>query len=124
MNGNRTATQPGAIAILEEAVDLLRSAPLSTMVVYLTGAIPFAVGLLLFASDMNRSPFAFEHLAAGSLAVAVLFVWKSVWQAIFAARLYRQLSPGPGGPLHVPALIARQTAIQSLGLVAIPVAVL
>ena len=106
-----------AIALLEEAVNLLRAAPLSTVVAYLAGAIPFLLGLLFFLSDMTRSPFAFEHLAVTSLGLAGLFVWKSVWQAVFSARLYRQLSPGDARR-NLPRLIVIQCAIQPLFLVA------
>src|SRR5579862_7859460 len=115
----------GAIAILEEAVNLLRSAPLASVAAYLTGAVPFFLGLLFFLSDMTRSPFAFEHLAAASLGLAVLYIWKSVWQAAFAAGLYRQLSPGMaarrGGVFR---LIAIQSALQPLSIAAVPLGLL
>jgi hypothetical protein len=107
----------GAIALLEEAVNLLRAAPLSTAVVYLAGAIPFVLGLLFFLSDMTRSAFALEHLAVTSLGLAGLFIWKSVWQAVFSARLYRQLSPGDAR-WKLPRLILIQCALQPLFLVA------
>jgi hypothetical protein len=83
----------GAIEMLEQAVGLLRSAPAATVLTYLTGAIPFTVGLLFFLVDMTRSPFAFEHLGQASLGMALLYVWKCAWKGIFCARLYRELSP-------------------------------
>jgi hypothetical protein len=122
-----------ALDILEEAVNLLWSVTLQAAVVYLTGAVPFLLGLLFFLSDMARSPFAFERLLPASLGLAVLFVWKSVWQAIFAAHLYRQLSsraiPGAStgarlGGANLRRLIAVQCALQPLSLLAIPVALL
>src|SRR5271163_1340211 len=82
-----------AIDILEEAVNLLRSAPLRVWVVYLVGAVPFILALLFFLNDMTRSPFAFEHMGRASLGLAALYVWKNVWQAVFARRLYEMLSP-------------------------------
>ena len=105
-----------AIEILERSVSLLRAAPLRIVVMYLIGAIPFMLGLLFFLSDMMRSPFAAEHLAVASLGLAVLYVWKNVWQAKFAAGLYGELSPGerPGSILR---LIAIQGALQPVGLV-------
>lgn len=86
----------GAFPILEEATDLLRAAPASSLVAYLAGAIPFLVALLFFVNEMLRSPFAFDRLTVASLALAVLYIAKNVWQAFFAASLYRTLSPGAG----------------------------
>ena len=105
-----------AIELLEESVNLLRNAPASTIILYLTGAIPFTLGLLFFLNDMMRSPFAFDHLAAASLGLAVLYVWKNVWQANFAAALYRSLAPDPR-PRNLAKLIAIQAALQPVGLV-------
>src|SRR5271170_2827967 len=85
--------QRSSIDILEEAVDLLRSAPLEAVVTYLMGAAPLTLAFLFFLADMSRSPYAFEHLPWASLILAVLYVWKNSWQALFMARLYHQLSP-------------------------------
>jgi hypothetical protein len=114
----------GAVEILEEAVHLLRGAPPAAMAVYLAGAIPFFVGLLFFWTDMARNPFAAEWLAAESLGLAGLFVWKGVWQAVFQARLYRQLSMTAPRPMKIARLVAIQCALQSLSLLAIPVSCL
>ncbi|HLX43958.1 MAG TPA: hypothetical protein VKR43_11010 [Bryobacteraceae bacterium] len=106
----------GAMDILEEAVNLLRGASLGTWVVYLAGSVPFLLALLFFLNDMTRSPFAFEHLGTASLVVALLYVWKSVWQAVFARKLYETLST-PRPRLPVLRLIAMQAALQPVGLV-------
>ena len=79
----------GSIEILEESIQLLRAAPSAAIAAYLAGAVPFFAGLLFFGTDMSRNPFAAERLPAESLGLTVLFIWKSVWQAVFAARLYR-----------------------------------
>ena len=105
-----------AIQIMEEAVNLLRSAPLSTVVVYLTGAIPFTLALLFFLTDMTHSPFAAEHLGTASLGVALLYVWKNAWQAAFAGRLLEMLSPGSMGAGSTLRMIAIQSALQPLGI--------
>jgi hypothetical protein len=106
----------GAIDILEEAVQLLRSAPASAHVAYLTGAVPFTLALLFFWNDMTHSPFASEHLVTGSLALAVLYIWKNVWQAIFNARLFRVLSPASTQSGSVWRLIFVEAAIQPVSL--------
>ncbi|HEY2842001.1 MAG TPA: hypothetical protein VGJ09_00060, partial [Bryobacteraceae bacterium] len=106
----------GAIEIVEQAVGLLRSAPASTLVTYLTGAIPFTVGLLFFLVDMTHSPFAFEHLGQASLAMALLYAWKCGWQSVFCARLYRELANPPERSGSVWRTISIQAALQPLGL--------
>src|SRR5580658_5651344 len=82
-----------AIEILEQSVNLLRASP-QALTIYLAGAIPFTLALLVFLNDMMLSPYAFDHLATASLGLAALYVWKNTLQAIFAARLYRTLAPG------------------------------
>jgi hypothetical protein len=106
----------GAVDILEEAVWLLRSAPASAHVAYLAGAVPFILALLFFWNDMTHSPFASEHLVTGSLALASLYIWKNVWQAMFNARLFRVLSPASTQTGSVWRLIFVEAAIQPVGL--------
>jgi hypothetical protein len=86
-----------AIEILEQSVNLLRASP-QALTIYLAGAVPFTLALLFFLNDMMLSPYAFDHLATASLGLAALYVWKNTLQAIFAARLYRKLSPGVSTP--------------------------
>jgi hypothetical protein len=105
-----------AIDILEQALQLLRAAPPAAILAYLTGAIPFSVALLFFLNDMNRSPFAFDHLATASLGLAALYVWKNSWQAVFARKLYQALSPSQA-KTNITKLILFQAAMQPVGLV-------
>ena len=114
----------GAIEILEEAVGLLRTAPAAAIAAYLAGAIPFSLGILFFWADMARNPFAFERLPWESLGMAGLLVWKSVWQAIFQALLYRQLSLSQPRSMRIARLVAMQCALQPFSLLAIPVSLL
>jgi hypothetical protein len=114
----------GAVEMLEESVNLLREAPPEAIAAYLTGAIPFSLGLLFFFTEMIRSPFASERLALESAGVAVLLLWKHVWQAIFMARLHGQLSPRAAGGAGIIRLAAMQCAIQPLRLVVVPLSLL
>ncbi len=115
-----------AIEILEQSVNLLRASP-RALTIYLAGAIPFTLALLVFLNDMMLSPYAFDHLATASLGLAALYVWKNALQAIFAARLYRTLSPGFSSVAVAPLGFFRsflnpflvQCALQPVGL-AIP----
>jgi hypothetical protein len=105
-----------ALDILEESVNLLRSAPGSLIVVYLTGAVPFLLALLFYLNDMTHSAFAGDHLITGSLALAVAYVWKNVWQARFAAGLHRTLSPAGERSGSWWMLILMTAALQPLSL--------
>ena len=109
-----------AIEILEESIQLLRTAPSTAIAAYLAGAVPFFAGLLFFWTDMSRSPFAAERLPAESLALTALFIWKSVWQAVFAARLYGYQELAAPRPLKLARLVAIQCTLQPLSLLAIP----
>src|SRR4051812_22482922 len=110
-----------AIEILEQAVSLLRSAPANAVLAYLAGAVPFIIALLFFLNEMTRSAFAFDHLSTWSLALAILYIWKNTWQAIFAADLYEALSPGSRRKSNPLRLIAIQAALQPAGLfIALP----
>jgi len=116
--------QREAVEILEEALQLLRTAPSAAIAAYLAGAIPFLVGLLFFLADMARNPFAAERLPTESLSLAALFIWKSVWQAVFAAWLYRHYALAPPQSLKLTRLVAIQGALQPFSLLAIPVSCL
>ena len=108
--------QRSSIDILEEAVNLLRSSPLETAVTYLVGAVPLTLAFLFFLADMNRSPYAFDHLPWASLALALLYVWKNSWQAIFMAKLFYQLSPSEAQPASPVQSVLIQASLQPLGL--------
>ncbi len=106
-----------AIDLLEEAVNLLRGASLETAVTYLIGAAPLTLAYLFFLTDMNRSPYAFEHLAWASLGLAILYVWKNSWQAVFMAKLYHQLSPSESAAASPVQAILMQSTLQPIGLI-------
>jgi hypothetical protein len=113
----------GAFDLIEEAVHLLRTAPLATLAAYYLGAIPFVLGLLFFWADMSRSPFANQHLADASFAMTVLFFWMKFWQAVFARRLRAQIAaePPPALELRLGArILVTQTILQPFGLFLIP----
>jgi hypothetical protein len=110
-----------AIEILEESIQLLRAAPSAAIAAYVTGAVPFFVGLLFFWTDMSRNPFAAERVPAESLGLTALFIWKSVWQAVFAARLYGYQALAPLRRLNLARLVVIQCTLQPLSLLAIPI---
>lgn len=105
------------IDLLEEAVNLLLGAPAGTALTYLIGAVPLTLGYLFFLTDMNRSPYAFEHLPWASLGLALLYVWKNSWQAIFMAKLYGQVSPAESRPASSIEAVLTQASLQPIGLI-------
>ena len=92
------SSQKGAIELIEEAVHLLRQAPLPTLAAYYIGALPFVIGLLYFWADMGRSPFAGQHLAGATLGVAALFLWMKFWQSVFTLNLRALMAGQPPPP--------------------------
>lgn len=84
---NRRQQDKLALEIIEEAVHLLRMAPLGILASYYIGALPFILGLLYFWTDMSQSAFAYEHCAPAALGVALLFIWMKLWHAVFALQL-------------------------------------
>jgi len=116
-----------AIPLLEGAVHLLRRAPRATLVCHLIGAAPFALGLLLFWNDVNNSHTSDATVARESVVLALLLVWMNCWRAVFAGRLYRQLSATPDPPWtwrRTWNLVAAQAFLGATKLVVWPVALL
>jgi hypothetical protein len=81
-----------ALDLIEDAVHLLRTVPLSTLLAYYIGAIPFALGLLYFWADMSRGAFAQRRCVLASFAMALLFLWLKCWQSVFAAKLHERVA--------------------------------
>jgi|GEM_PF-178921 len=84
---NKQERRARDIALLEEAVHLVRRAPARILACHWTGSLPFVGGLLYFWEDMSRSAFAAGHLAFGAAVLALLFAWMQTWQTVFAVRL-------------------------------------
>src|SRR5688572_16433023 len=85
----------GAIELIEEAFNLLRAAPFSSLAAYYTGALPFALAALYFWSEMSSGVFAEQRLVAGATSLCAFFVWMKCWQAVFARKLFARLMGEP-----------------------------
>jgi hypothetical protein len=113
--------------LYEDAVHLLREAPLGIHLTYQLGAAPFLLGLLWFWTDMTRGAYADLRCAPGALGLAILFLWMKTCQSVFAARLERQLRMAPDEPWTAARwlrILATQAAIQPWGLILLPVSCL
>ena len=117
----------GPLELIEEAVHLLRLAPVSVLSVYYVGSLPFVLGVLYFWADMSRSAWAERRLSAAALGLSLLFCWMKVWQAVFARQalaLVKGDPPAWPGWRQWVCLGFRQTVLHSTGLVLLPVAFL
>lgn len=118
---------PAAIPALEEAAQLLRQSPLSSLLCHWTGSVPFALGLLVFWNSLTTGRLSDSSCALQALALAILLGWMNCWRAVFAGRLRRQLSgaaPTPWTLTRIGRLAASQVFLGSVKLVAIPLAAL
>jgi len=84
-----------ALDLIEEAVHLLRTAPLRVLLTYYLGAIPFVLGLLYFWADMSCGAFAQRRCPASALGMVLLFVWLKCWQTVFTSALRAQIAATP-----------------------------
>ncbi len=113
-----------AIELIEEAFQLLRSAPFSALVAYYAGALPFILAFLYFWSDMSSGVLAEDRLLSGATILSLLFLWMKCWQAAFAGKLLAR-SVGTAEPRWDRARIVRtvvaQTILQPLGLFLLPI---
>lgn len=78
---------PGAVELIEEAVNLLRAAPPAAWALYLAGAVPWVLGLGHFWATASWFAPRPEEILWRSLGLAVLYVWLKVMQAQFCGRL-------------------------------------
>lgn len=88
----------GSIDGLDQAVRLLRQAPLATLVCHWVGSAPLALALLLFRNQVAQPRVSAFAVALSALGLAVLLVWMNCWRAVFAGRLRRQLCGGGESP--------------------------
>ncbi|HYW48072.1 MAG TPA: hypothetical protein VE959_34730 [Bryobacteraceae bacterium] len=101
-----------AIRILEDAVHLLRRAPLETWLCHSAGAVPFAMALLVFWNAVLNPRTSDARCALESLVLALLLLWMNCWRAVFAGRLRAQLS-GTANPAWSARRIGSLAAAQS-----------
>jgi len=119
--------EKGAIDLYEEAVYLVRRAPLGAIGAYYAGTLPFILGFLFFWAEMSQSPFAYDHCAPAALGLALLYFWMLYCQSIFVQRLRAELSGQPQSGWFSPEIRQLgivQFALQPLKLFVLPVAAL
>jgi hypothetical protein len=118
-------TRDGAVPLLEDAVHLLRRAPLSTLLCHLVGSAPLALGLLIFWNDATNTHTSNSTCAIESMVLALLLAWMNCWRAVFAGRLRRLLSGAADAPWswqRVWNLLTGQAFLGATRLIAVPAA--
>jgi hypothetical protein len=100
------------LPLLEDAVNLLRQAPLATFLCHWIGSLPFALFLLLYWNDATNPRTPNSTCALEALVLALLLVWMNCWRAVYAGRLQNQLSGAADTP-WTGSRIWRLAAVQS-----------
>jgi hypothetical protein len=116
---------PDALALIEDAMHLLRRTPAGDFVVWLLGAVPFTVGVLFFWAEMSRAAFAENHLLTSAWGLAGLFGWLKTCQAVFGSRLLARASADETDAWTASRwarAFVTQATWQPLGLFVLPVA--
>lgn len=113
----------GPLVLIEEAVHVMRSAPVGVLAPYYVGSLPLVLAVLFFWTDMSHGAFAESRLLPGSLAIALAFIWMKAWHAMFARAVHDFITGAPASDWSM-RRIARLAAIQgfhhALGIVALP----
>lgn len=115
-----------ALDLIEEAVHLLRTTPLSYLAAYYVGALPFMLALLYYWVDMSRGAFSEDHAARGALMLAGLFVWMKAWQTVFASLVRSRLlnqQPPRWTMGRLVRMVQTQMILQTTGLILLPAAI-
>lgn len=97
--------------IIEEAFQLIRTTPLTTLVTYYIGTAPFAAAILFFWADMSRSSLALRDAAPLSLILTALYLWMKAWHCLFCRKLWNQVDPASLAPSNQ---LSRRTKIRNL----------
>lgn len=127
MSRKDAGIEPKALALVEQAVHLLRRKGHGALAAYYLGSLPFVLALLYFWSDMSRNPMAAWYCGPSSAGVALTFIWMKMWQTRFCRHLWHRLQdakPEAWSWKRMLAAGARQSLLHAFGIVVLPVAAL
>ncbi|MFA6959587.1 MAG: hypothetical protein WC205_02415 [Opitutaceae bacterium] len=116
---------PGAVALIEEAINLLRAAPAVAWAIYLTGTVPWVLGLGYFWAATSWFAPRPEAILWQALGLGALYLWSKVAQAEFCGRLRALRFGEEPKPLSVRGLVRtadRQARVQGWAVLLMPVA--
>jgi hypothetical protein len=118
-------TDRTGLALIEEAVQLLRVAPVTVYALYCGGTVPFLLLLFNFCVKMSYSRSAGAECCASAVLVALAYGWTKGLQAFCCRELVRAYTGNVErwwNPKTMLSIWSRQIAFQPLGLFARPLA--
>jgi hypothetical protein len=118
-------TDRTGLALIEEAVQLLRAAPVNVYALYCGGTVPFLLSLFNFCVKMSYSRSAATECSASAVLVALAYSWAKGLQAFCCRELVRAYTGDVERwwkPKTMMAIWSRQIAFQPIGLFARPLA--
>lgn len=122
--GAKAVGEPGSLALVEEAVHLLRRLPAADWLVWAAGALPWTVGVLWAWAYASWFAPAGAERAWLALGLVGLWVGLKTAQAGFCARLLARRAGRAPERLGAAAVAGAQLRRQAVGVVGLPAAAL
>ncbi len=119
MADSETEEEKSALALIGEAVYLLRTMSPREITLYYFGTLPFALYMIFFLVEVNRSDFAVRNAITLSLMALVLFVWMKTCQSHALGQVFDRLTGDEPHPISGRSLLSTavdQAKIQPPGL--------
>jgi hypothetical protein len=117
------ATERPALELIDDAIQLLRTAPMTAYALYASGAVPFLLTFFNFCTTMSYSRNAAEHCVPSALGVALGYCWMKGLHAFCCRELVRGYTGTVTRwwrPKIMLSIWSRQIAVQPFGLVLKP----
>ena len=118
-------TDRTGLVLIEEAVQLLRTAPVTVFALYCGGTVPFLLALFSFCTEMSYRRDAGAKCAASAVLVALAYCWMKGME-VFCCRNSFALTPATVDrwwePKTMLSIWSRQIAFQPFGLFIRPLA--
>jgi hypothetical protein len=114
-----------ALALIEEAIQLLRASPAVVFALYSTGTVPFMLAFFNFCAEMSYGRQAGENCASSAIALALTYAWMKGLQAFCCRELVRVYTGNINHwwkPTTVLTIWSRQITIQPFGFFIKPLA--
>ncbi len=127
MKARRAPEDRRAFLVMEEAVALVRNAPLRILAYYYAGSLPFVLGVFYFWADITMHADAYARIGPLALALGGLFLWMKCWHTIYARALdahLRDLPPPVWSGRQILRMAINQLILQPIGLVVLPLSLL
>jgi hypothetical protein len=128
MNDERrtpNAERSAPLLLVEEAIQLLRIAPVTVYALYCAGTIPFLLAFFGFCAEMSYNRYAADNCAGSAVAMALTYCWMKGLQAFCCRELVRAYTGNVNrwwSPGTMLAIWSRQIAIQPFGFFVKPLA--